>query len=368
MATDTWTAVGVALVPVRRIGPSRFAAWRACRLREACRAVVSDRVLPRPPAAHLGSVIHRLIETASASPGLTIGAAEVLFGDLVTNEEGAMRGSAVERNGIPLSRSVRDFEVRRHRAIQAAVAASAGAIGHGGGGGPQRTGTEVWIETGDGQVGGFVDEIVPQGGRLMIRDFKTGLAAKPGTPEQAEAFMQLKLYAAVYADAFGTWPDVLEIVPLQGEVTVIPVDRDECVELLREARRLLAETNAIIETCPDARNVLATPASGTCRYCEYRPLCERYLTVDKASGEWPRDVVGILSKVVQLKNGTLMVEVTDTTGTLIRVRGITADLSRHPELPGLIAGTKIGIFNIEGNRDVPNFSEGTATTIVTYAQ
>ena len=279
-----------------------------------------------------------------------------------------MRASAVDRNGVPLSRSVRDFEVRRHRAIQAAVAASAGATGHDGGRGPQRTGTEVWIETGDRQVGGFVDEIVTQGNRLMIRDFKTGLAAKRGTPEQAEAFLQLKLYAAIYNDAFGTWPDVLEVVPLRGEVTVIPVDRDECVELLREARRLLAETNAIIERRPDARNVLATPASDTCRYCEYRPLCERYLTVDKASGEWPRDVVGILAKVVQLKNGMLMFEVTDAAGTLIRVRGITADSSRHPQLRQLVTGTKIGIFNVEGNRDVPNFSEGTATTIVAYAQ
>jgi RecB family exonuclease len=358
------------LVPLRRLGPSRFAAWRACKLREAFRAAVSSPILPRSPAAHLGSAIHRMLEAAAHSERLVPVDAEELFQQEVTAEEQQMRISGAGTRSVPLARSVRDFEVRRRRAIQAAVHVS-GFVRPATGIRPATpTGNEVWIETPDYEAGGFVDEITSTNGQIAIRDFKTGLAARRGTAEQAEAFLQLKLYAAIYAEAFGVWPLTLEIVPLQGETSSVSVDPEECMTLLREARDLFHGTNEVIESDPlNAPMLLATPAPDTCRTCDFRPLCRQYLTTIRPhGGAWPRDVVGTLARRIPLKNGTLLLEIVEDSGESVRVRGVSLDKDRHPHLSLVESGSRVGVFSVDGWKDSLSYAEGPSTTIVVYQE
>src|ERR1051325_6759549 len=101
-----------ALVPLKRISPSRASAFNVCPLRELFRAANAQRLLAAVGAAHLGTVIHGLLERA-AMEQFSSGEAERLFDDLVRAEEEKMLSDERARTAVPLARSVRDFEVRK---------------------------------------------------------------------------------------------------------------------------------------------------------------------------------------------------------------------------------------------------------------
>jgi len=354
--------------PLRRVAPSRLGALRACARREVFRASGAPRLLTWPGAAHLGSVIHSVLEEASVRSSLSEREAEAIFAARLAEEETRLLESPTGRTLLPLARSVGDFEVRKRRAVHAAVVRSGRSRSNrtrpGSGG---LVGTEVWLESQDGVVGGYVDEIASGRHGIVLRDFKSGAAARPGTPQYLSAREQLDVYAALYEEVTHTWPAQTEVVPIDGIAIAEDVAPDRSRGALEAATKAFREINSVVESQPASRvdTELARPAPLVCRQCDYRPLCRTYLS-DPHNGEnWPVDLIGTISESLPLRNGTFLLEITEGARTA-HVRGVSNDPARHPSLSLIARGGAIGLFNLTGNTAARSLAATAITAIVGY--
>jgi len=356
------------VLPLKRVAPSRLGGLRACARREVFRASGAPRLLTWPGAAHLGSVIHSVLEDASARASLTESEAEAIFSAKLAKEERRLLESPTGRMVVPLARSVGDFEVRKRRAIHAAVARSGRSRLQGERAGAKRLlGTEVWLASQDGVVGGFVDEIADGRQGIVLRDFKSGAAARPGTPQYLNAREQLDVYAALYEEVTHTWPAQTEVVPIDGMAIAEDVAPDRSRGALEAATRAFSEINSIVESQAPSRvdTELARPAPLVCRQCDYRPVCRRYLSDPRDGENWPVDLIGTFSRSLPLRNGTILLEVAEG-ARVAHVRGVSNDPARHPALSLIAAGGAIGLFNLTGNAAARSLATTAITAIVGY--
>jgi RecB family exonuclease len=376
MNASAFDVGAVALVPIRRLSPSRYLAFRECPLREAYSASAIERLLPRAAAARLGTAIHRLLEFASrpAATELSSESARRALDQFIAEQESLMDTSPSERLLLPLATHARDYEVRHQRAVGAAVRLAHSAAGQPLSAGrrlrPRTQGSELWVASADDLVGGYIDEVVSEPEGVVLRDYKTGLAAVPGTRAAAEGWTQLQLYAVLYAESTGVWPLRLEIVPLDGPPVASGVEPAACTALLAEARALLLETNSVTSTASyqEGAYLLGRPAPGTCRRCEYRPACLPYAASEREEDEsWPSDVIGTVIARHPLRNGRLLFEVLTDQGRRQVVRGIADDSERHPRLAFFQPGSRCGFFSLAGNRRCGALFETDMTVLVAYS-
>lgn len=369
------------IAPLKRISPSRYASFGQCALREVWSANKQDDLLPSSPAAHLGIVIHRLLEEAGAGRFTTGTHAEVekRWKELVASAEEKAITSWLNGHLIPLSKVIPDFEVRRLRACKRAyelsqtyTPASEYAYGR-----SERLGNELWVESRDGLIGGYIDSVVASSEGPIIRDFKSGSvietdSLQPLSAIKSEYAVQLKLYAALYATFIGTWPAKLELVPLQGEPIRVPYDPAECLALLEDASRSLQQTNEVILSRSEAprrlEEYLATPRESHCRFCPFRPSCSAYQRYNADAHSEVRalhDAIGTLAEIRTLGNSTLLisVEANGAANNVKRVRNLTPNVTRHPALGYLQKGDRVGLFNLKSGGSEDSFIETPLTTI-----
>jgi len=84
---------------------------------------------------------------------------------------------------------------------------------------------------------GYADSIIEKDGRLIVNDWKTSGYYKLGYSEEYE--LQLKLYAAKYAELYGTVPDFGAITFVRyGIQTLYPINKETVVD---EANKIIAE-------------------------------------------------------------------------------------------------------------------------------
>ncbi len=367
-----------ALVPHESISPTRFVAIRQCALRENWAATRAPPLLPAFPAARLGSVIHRLLEEAGQG-AFTSGdalAVDQRWNDLVANTELAMGSGWLERQFVPLSRSVADFEVRRIQARARALELSESVLSAwsrplstaSGGLGPLH-GCEVPVSTHDRRVRGRIDAVALDRDGPVVRDYKSGAiyeAALGHGHTLKEAYeIQLRMYAALYAETSGTWPGRLEVVPILGRSETVAFDPDECIRLLDGARAALDAVNEAIRLDGPAEAVqgrLARPRPEICGYCPFRPGCLPYQAARKAGGgTWPHDLWGRLRSLAPLAGDHLIMEL-DCDDQLVRIRGLGSK-ERHPALGILEPGDAVAVFNARPTGSPSTFSESSFTVI-----
>jgi hypothetical protein len=335
-------------------------------------------LLPAPPAARLGSAIHRLLEEAGKGlfreGGST--AIEKRWDELAAATESAMRSSWLERQFVPLKAAVPDYEVRRLRAIQRAVeisqslpAASTFPAGQ------LSRGCELWIATPDGLAGGYIDQVEDCVMGPVLRDYKSGHILEDASAGTSGAVkesyeVQLKLYAAIYAAATGIWPAKLELVPLQGAVREVEYKRSECEHLLREAREAITKANSIIanNSPATAEALLAAPSPSSCRYCLFRPACSAYRAARErgaVADGWPEDLWGTIREKRILGNGKILLTIQPATAGSppITIRGLSSSPERHPALPGLAPGDSTAAFGLKGGVTGGTLQESSWTVI-----
>ncbi len=342
-----------------RLSPSRFLIAKSCPLR-ATWSATHVPLIPVSPRARLGTATHQLLEMAGNGrfhAGDLAGIDEA-WSLLVTQIEASMQVSWLDRHLAPLSESVSDYEVVRLRARAQADLVAHRRRKHSGGllPGP-RTGFEVWVQSDDGLVGGYVDQIVSCEDGLVVRDYKSGCVVdRPesmGTVNDGYA-AQVKLYAALHYATFGVWPAHLELVPLHGPPFRLAVNRTECTALLHEAKRILRHVNGIIEgatavgSTSDRQERLAAPSAEACRFCQFRPACQPYRSAAEvnASDQWPCDTWGELTEVSHLRNGRISLSLTDSGAARARrLRGLSPE-GRHPALAGAVSGASLAAFGL----------------------
>jgi PD-(D/E)XK nuclease superfamily len=366
---------------LKRVSPSRYAAMQACLLREVWTASGNAPLLPPSPRAEIGSIAHRMIEAAGRGELEGVGSERVYasWAALVSETEARMRLSPLTRYQVPLSRSVPHFQVLRLRTYRRAAEIAHDAQ-RSSGGGPQQLhptlGFELWVESEDGQVGGFIDRVSVITEGVVLSDYKSGAVLEyenkecPGEVKDAYR-IQMELYAALYWQKTGTWPVRLEIVPLQGEPLDVHLDPRHAEHLLDEARAFLRSANdritAVRAGTADATS-LATPQPEHCRLCLFRPACSAYWIARRRepAGKWPADVQGVVQESMRSRNGRICLRIAETDppgSSCMTVRNITDSVDRHPLLNSVIAGTRVAMYGLRHDYRSGDCTETQSTVI-----
>jgi len=351
----------------RRVSPSRYTAMQACLLREVWIASGNKPLLPPSPLAELGSVIHRLLEAAGRGQ-LHSGRKEKVdatWDELVLDAERNMARSTLRQHQVPMSRSIPDFQVRKLRACRRAAKIAHDAFRAYDGPprqSPQPTGFELWVESDDGQVGGYIDRVTMTKEGVVLSDYKSGAVLDSGTGESSGELkraykVQMELYAALYRLKSGVWPIQLEIVPLQGTPVDVRFDPEKAERLLAEASTFLRSANKrIVEVENGSAEIigLASPQSMYCRFCLFRPACRAYWIAKRQESQekWPVDVLGFLRETTRLRNGKVCMKIAEDdspTSSCITVRNLTDSTDRHPLLHRIAIGKQVAVYGL--NRD-----------------
>lgn len=366
------------LTPISRISPSRYQTLKLCALREVWAAGRQSNLLPVHPTARVGTITHRLFEDASSGRFSTDKRAiiEERWNELLTEIEQAMFDSWLERHFVPLKATVRDFEVRKIRAISRALEMVQISTIPARDDRPviaQEEGLEFWLETHDGLIGGYIDYVAQSQEGAVIRDYKSGDILEENSGKLKTSYeIQLQLYAALYQATTGKWPARLEIVPLQGSPMFVPFDPQNCTDLLSEATATLKQVNSMLVSFVavpnEAERQLANPSPSNCRQCTFRPGCVAYQQsrlANRDAGGWPNDVIGTLEEIRKLGNGKLMIIVKTDGGesTLAYIRGVNSKPRRHPALEYLQNQDRIGLFNLSTNNATNTFTESQLAVI-----
>jgi hypothetical protein len=359
------------LAPIKRISPSRFIGLQRCRLRGLWAAQRVEPLLPVSARARLGTVVHRVFERVGRDALTVEQVTPHVWNEELRFVEGEMEASWLDRSLVPLHKAVADAEVQKLRALERArTMAAALPQQREGTGGTKGIGFELWVQSSDESVGGYLDCAIRSDG-LVIRDYKSGAILEKDDDEQSrikdEYVVQLQLYAALYNETFGVWPDRLEIVPVQGDAVTVPVDRLKCTELVRDAKVLLSEVNAAVDGlgvsgAPDTAT-LAQPTARVCATCAYRPHCRTYLAANADMHEqWPLDICGNVTRIQKLGNGSLALGLTDHCGRIHSIKGLMPG-ERHPALKMIDSGSAVGLFNLQRSYPARGLSEGPYTTL-----
>ncbi len=354
------------------LSPSRFTAIGACVLKEAIGG--NTHLLPRYPKGFLGSIAHKLVEMGAKGQftGAQADPAAVWDG-LVAGQESKLAESAIESHLVPLKRSCAEFFLIRSRAIRAATRlAESAALSAGRGSQPVAgLGYEVGVSSQDGKVKGRIDAVTAADGVITISDYKTGaiLLEEGGVSQiKPEYEAQLKLYAAIYFETYGRWPDRLLLLNLQGRDFEINFTRSECMTLLATARETFNQTNHRIQTALQQADLssLASPAPATCRFCALRPGCPAYCAARLAQpeAEWPQDVWGAIETKTVSSLGLWALCLADSSvpGQKAVIRRLTGE-TRYPQLQNAGPGTKIAAYGLRKEGNSETYSESPTTVI-----
>jgi hypothetical protein len=289
---------------------------------------------------------------------------------LIAEIETRLSQSWLDSRCAPLSKTVRDYELKRIRAIRkaseiarirAGTSAPAAVSGH-----------ELWVESHDGLLAGAIDSVIRTHEGVILRDYKTGLIFE-GQEIKPDYELQLKLYAALYHESFGEWPVALQIEPLSGDNVDISFTHDECAALLIKAAGVLTEVNHLVSSLQGSTTLsqrissLAQPDPKKCMYCQFRPKCGSYLRErpQQQTTGWPLDLIGRASEITRLNNGRLLLGIRMPSG-IAYIRGLTDSTERHPALESLNVSDFIGVFNLLRTPADDTFSESAQTVIYKY--
>lgn len=372
---------GLTIKRFRRLSPSRYSAMQECLLREIWTASGNDPLLPPSPQAELGRIAHRLLEAAARGELEGVGNDGVgeRWDGLVSEAEARMVLSLLVRHQVPLYKSIPDYQVRRLRACSRALKVARDAQRTSGNHSVRSngaTGFEVWVESDEGDIGGFIDRasVISEG--VVLSDYKSGAILEsehethPGELKRAYS-IQMKLYAALYKQKTGSWPVKLEVIPLQGEPLDVSLDATDAECLLSAAKAYIRVANdrvSSVQTGTLEITQLAAAKPEHCRMCPFRPACRVYWLARRRNvdGIWPADVCGVLEASVRLRNGKICLRIRETdspTTSCMTIRGVTDSVDRHPHLSNMPVGTHVAVYGLWRDYRSSDYTETQNTVI-----
>lgn len=371
----------LAVKPLGRVSPSRYTAMKTCLLREVWASSGNEPLLPPSPLAKLGGVIHCLLEVVGRGQLHGNLNEQIIFkwDDLISEAEKEMARSAQTQHLVPMIRSIPDFEVRKLRACRRAeeiATAATHARKVQSNSSSRNTGFEVWVESDDRQVGGFIDRVASTKDGVVLTDYKSGKIlehdAEEGVGKLKSAYeAQLQLYAALYHQRFGAWPIRLEVLPLQGAAVEVPFNPEDAHRLLAEASAFMRSSNKLLGSLR-SRHVsvveLASPRPPHCRFCLFRPACRAYWNARNEAPEekWPIDLGGHVLQSKRLRNGKLCLiigEAGSVKSSSFTIRDLTNCARRHPILPSVTIGSRLAVYGLKHDYRSNDYTETRSTAI-----
>jgi hypothetical protein len=143
-----------------------------------------------------------------------------------------------------------------------------------GGNGPIRSGTEKRLVARAGKLVGRPDRF----DRTSVTDYKSNLpdAETPFGSEILKRYRrQIRIYAAIIAEALAFWPKKGIIAAPPGISVVFDLDPSECDSDADRAVRDLEEWNAALSSAQDADH-FANPSASSCLNCRFQLVCPAF--------------------------------------------------------------------------------------------
>lgn len=342
---------------IKRVTPSQFNSMKNCAYKSLlAEAFNKQPLLPVSPNAHLGTVLHKMLELISKG---------IIRNELEFNTGFDYEVRVVEEQlkqagygfFVPLQMNVRDFGLKKiqlKKHLKNTVQ-SDGSMGN-------NFISEKWLQSKDGLIGGKADLIIESLQEVEIIDFKTGAITEDAFDDNGEAYQevkseyqeQLKLYAYLYFDNSGKFPTRLSIVDLAKQKFNVDFTNGECQAVFENAKELLNEVNRSIET----KAFKANPCLQNCKYCFYRPACSFYLSLLPNDNSF-NDATGTIKNVIQYENGNVSVFLENKSNTITVTGFIGADFNNFNDN----RGKQIGIFNLR-KEATPFIYSATKTTMI----
>ncbi|MEO8232540.1 MAG: PD-(D/E)XK nuclease family protein, partial [Ignavibacteriota bacterium] len=291
---------------IQRISPSQYISLRNCPYKSLLAEAMDNKpLLPFSANAYYGIVLHKLLEQISKRE--------------IRNEEEFNKSFMVEVRSVedklidlsynflvPLQKKVKDFTMKKillkeHMQNVYEKSTSPSSV---------KFYSENWYESNDKLIGGKIDLVIDENGYIRIIDFKTGAISEGVLDDYGEVYIdvkeeykeQLKLYAYLYFEKTGKYPDELSLVDLMKQKYIIEFTEDDCKSIAIDAKKLLKDANNSIE----CKKFEAKPSEVNCKYCLYRPACSYYLNYLSETFS-TNDVVGTILRVEQFQNGSITI-------------------------------------------------------------
>jgi len=346
----------IILKPLKRISPSRCTAINRCPYRVVLANSCQSPLLPYLPTNHLGNIIHECLECILTGKIETNEEFDEMWNQLLIKEE-----KVLEDMGFgfftPLSENVPGYTIKKLQ-VKSLLKSQRNVEGNDGGKIKTSIETEKWLESKDSLIGGYADLIINLYDYTKLSDFKSGKILLEEGEIKEEYEDQLKLYAYLYNEVNGKYPDKLTIIDLEKKEYSVDFTPQECEELARKSREMLSEINNHVEK--GESKILAKPDLNNCRSCLYRPACDFYwdLSLSEIDSIF-KDVRGNVFKVRQFRNGNLNASLNKDDKELI----ISHIASEYLSFLTSAVGKEVAFFNVKQG-EIPERYQALKTTKV----
>lgn len=297
----------IVLTPVPRTSPTLWAHMRLCGLRGAFAATRAvDAWVLHDPRTWLGTAFHKVMEVA-ARAGVSKTDIERAWAVAVSEAATAAASHRLDARYAAPERWPNYYLVRQ-RALSSAegllarnagthrvLARSEGAVR-----------TERQLQAREGRLVGRPDRF---DGRA-VTEYKSSLPdpAWPGAEAVLEGFRrQLRLYAAIVAEATGRWPELGRIVAASGQIIELRIDQAACEAEARAALDALDSLNRGLASGVTTE-ALAQPGNQSCGGCPFQAVCPAFwpwLALQGSAGLPDAAAVGSVDRVEPGPDGDL---------------------------------------------------------------
>jgi hypothetical protein len=203
--------------------------------------------------------------------------------------------------------------------------------------------TELWLETHDRTVRGRVDLVIRTAEGAWIVDYKSGVEREAATGRAlVEPYeRQLRVYAYLWHEQFGSWPTRTFLLPLDGAEIDVPVDATASLALVELGNRAKGAYNSALPNRPRA-----TPTPTSCRYCRHLVECPEFgATVNV---DWSDSLIAVVGEVRAVEvsaAGGWSVLVDQVSGSCPEPQVAIArvDATIHPQVSKIAVGDVIAV-------------------------
>lgn len=281
--------------PITFLSPTSYERLRACPLQASFAASPGRGAVSGSASARLGSIAHAVLESVVRSGSIRSNRWAQAFDEAWIVQVEKERARDV-MGGVDPDRWP-DYQLKRARTRRTAaklremlLALPAACL----------VLPEEPLSSQGGSLRGRADLIV-RGPVHAVLDYKSGevLDAIVGTIHEAYE-RQLLLYSYMEAETTGTWPTMLEVIPLTGPAVVVAADPSRASTLARDAAERRSAYNSLVPGPQPARvSVIACPR------CPYSARCPAFWLADPS--ERGPDVVALRGTVRRvMRSGDLV--------------------------------------------------------------
>jgi len=329
------------------VNPSTWLNLRQCAWRVMlARNFQNNPLLPVHPNATLGNILHAALEGITKGEIKTREDFDLWWDNSVKKAEQKLTDKGWGQF-VPLKENTKHFGLKKVQARNRLFLFQSNQ--------PYSTGkiskvAEQKLNSDDGLLAGKLDCVIWRDGQAEVRDYKSGVITTDGDGEEAAPVvkadyeLQMKLYACLFMENYGSYPDRLILEDLNGVEYEVKFTPEECSQLLKEVKSFLAAINRKI--AENKWEDLANPGD-YCALCNYRPACTKYLSVLEMtpvlSDKGWQDLPGTLASIEENGITGLGLQI-QRAGELVKVTGF--DAGKKEKLTGLV-NQRIVIFNVK---------------------